>query len=66
MGSEVLKSLSPTSEKQNRILEPNKNNELYSDILTHTQGEVIQYSPSPFILKGGKNRTILDTSNKKC
>lgn len=66
MGSEVLKSLSPVLEKQNRILEPNKNSELYSDILTQTQGEVIQYSPSPFILKGKKNRTIFDIGNKKC
>lgn len=54
MDSEVLKSLSLALEKQNQIFEPNKNSELYSDISdSYTQGGIIQYFPSPFMLKGG-------------
>lgn len=55
MGTKVLKNLNAVLEKQNRTLEPNKNSVLYSDIPDScTQGEVIQYPFSLFILKGKK------------
>lgn len=59
MGTEILKNLSQALEKQNRTLE------LYSDILeSHTQGEIIQYPFSPFILKGEKIELYLISAIK--